>query len=369
MTRPSNVARTAVAAGLGAVLTLVPAMPAWAEPGSADTPVEGETANPEYEAQVQGESAGDTKLYVIGSQDDLTTSEGSVTENVKVSIPVAIHYVADSEGNLTGPSNNVVKFVNHTNVGAVHVSKIAVQNAGGAQIVPGGTALANDEMSFSVRPVQGQSDESGSTFTAGAATEGTGDDFVLTGAKDDLGNYANKTHGEAVNPQNKGDWNIAQKHGALALNDLSGKIGGFDAVDAATDTQVGTVHWTVRAGTRAQADKKDASVTVHFNSNNGSNANCVPVADQRVEVLQAGSLPNQVANEEGLTTPLSAGASDVTAPKSHTNPDGTVTTYHFVEWNTAADGSGTTVSTIGDLGSASELAGTVQEVYAIFAAA
>ena len=367
MLRRKNVTKTAVAAGLGAILSLVPSAPAWAEPGSANTPVEGESANPEYEAQLRGESTGDTKLYVIGSQDDLTTSEGSVTENIKVSIPVAIHYVADSQGNLVGPSNNVVKFVNHTNLGAVHVSKIAVQNAGEARIVSSAGQLANDEVSLSIRPVQGQSDESGASFTPGAATEGATDEFNLTGSADELGTYASKTHGEAVNPKNKDDWNIAQKHGALALNDLTGKIGGFDAIDAATDTQIGTIHWTVRAGTRMQADKKDASVTVHFNSNNGSNANCVPIGDQRVEVLDSASLPNRVEKEGALATPLSAGAQDVSAPKSHTNPDGTVTSYRFAGWNTAADGSGTAVSTIGDLGSASELAGTVREVYAIYA--
>ncbi len=361
-----GLARAAISAGLGVALAIAPLGSALAEPGSADTPVAGESANPSYEDQVRGESAGDTKLYVIGSANDLTTSEGSVTENVKVSIPVAIHYVADSQGNLVGPSNNVVKFVNHTNLGAVHVSKIAVQNAENASIVKSGGTLANDQMCFFVRPVQGQSNETGSTFVPGAATEGASGDFKLEGERDELGNYASLAHDQAQNPVNKGDWNIAQKHGALALNDLSGKVGGFGAIDAATDTQVGTVHWTVRAGTRAQADAKDASVTVHFNSNNGSNANCVPVGDQRVEVLRTQDLPKKVAREEGLSTPLNAGADDVVAPKSRTNPDGSVTSYRFVGWNTAADGSGKTVLTIGDMGSAEELAGTVQELYAIY---
>ena len=361
-----GMARTAISAGLGATLAVAPFGPALAEPGAADTPVVGESANPSYEDQVRGESTGDTKLYVIGSSDDLTTSEGSITENVKVSIPVAIHYVADSEGNLVGPSNNVVKFVNHTNLGAVHVSKIAVQNAENSSIVKSGETLGNDQMCFFMRPAQGQSDEAGAAFVAGAATEGTGSDFKLVGEKDELGNYANHTHGQVMNPVNKDDWNIAQKHGALALNDLAGRIGGFGAMDAATDTQVGTVHWTVRAGTRAQADAKDAIVTVHFNSNNGSNANCVPVGDQRVQVLRTQDLPNKVALEEGLSTPLDAGAEDVVAPRSLTNPDGTVTSYRFAGWNTAADGSGKAVSTIGDMGSAEELAGTVRELYAIF---
>lgn len=368
MTGRVRVARAAIAAGLGAAMVVGPYTPAFAQAGAADTPVVGESANPEYMRQVEGESTGDTKLYVIGKQDDLTTSEGSVTENIKVSIPVAIHYVADSEGNLVGPSDNVVKFVNHTSLGSVHVSKIAVQNSGDAEIVVDSDDLEDDQMSFFITPQVGTSDAQGSSFTP---TSGQ------TGTQDELGNYSNKTHAQAINPTNKGDWNIAQKNGALALNGLTGRIGGFDSVDPSTDYQAGTIHWTVRAGTRAQADVKDATVTIHYNSNNGSNANCVPVGDQSVQVLQTDALPNAVALSSGMDTVLSAGASSVTPPPSHTNADGSVTSYVFSGWNTKADGSGTTVRKVSDLASvqgdanakAASLAGTVQEVYAIFTVA
>lgn len=360
-----KVARAAVAAGLGLVLGCGSAAPALAA-GASDTPVVGESANPEYTAQVGASSTGDTKLYIISEQDDITRPEGAVDENIKVSIPVAIHYVADAQGNLVGPSDDTVKFVNHTKLGAVHVSKIAVQDAGDAKIVMDGDDLANDQMSFFVRPTQGQSDAEGSAFVRGTATEGNDADYVKVGSVDQLGSYASKTSSEAVNPTNRNDWNIAQKHGALALNGLTGRIGGFGSIDPATDYQAGTIHWTVRAGTRAQADKRDASVTIHYNSNNGSNKNCVPVGDQIVQVLDSTKLPNRVADQGGMTTALDAGASDVTAPKTRTNADGTQTTWRFKGWYKNADGSGSAVTTIGDLGEASAIAGTVQELYAVY---
>lgn len=366
MRNTGRVTRAAVAAGLGVMMAWVPLAPAFAQTGANDVPVVGESANPEYTNQVGGESTGDTKLYVIGKQDDLATSEGSITQNVKVSIPVAIHYVADSQGNLVGPSDDVVKFVNHTRLGAVHVSKIAVQNSGDASIVMDGENLGNDQMSFFVQPVQGQSDETGSTFTRGTATEGNESDYVAIGEIDQLGNYASRDHDNAKDPTHKGDWNVAQGHGALALNGLTGRIGGFGKLDASTDYQAGTIHWTVRAGTRAQADQRDATLTIHYNSNDGTNAGCVPVADQKVQVLMVDQLPDIVPNEEELAKPLARGASDVVAPKSYTRADGTVVNYAFKEWNTQADGQGTTVAKVGDLGTAQSLAGAVMEVYAIF---
>lgn len=363
MTKARGVGRLAITAGLGLALVTGPYAVAFAEPGSADTPVEGEYANPSYTRQVSGESNGDTKLYVIGTQDSLTTSDAAVDENIKVSIPVAIHYVADSEGNLTGPSDNMVKFVNHTKLGSVHVSGIAVENAGDVRIAPDADNLQDDQMSFFVRPVAGTSDEAGSTFVPSELPEGT-----PVPQRDQLGNYASNAHGAEQSPANKNDWNIAQKHGALALNDLTGRIGGFNKIDPSTDYRVGAIHWTVRAGTRSQADKRDASVTIHYNSNNGSNAGCVPVEDQTVEVLQSSQLPEARVNDAGMDTALARGASDVTPPTPVLQTDGSSVSYGFVGWNTKADGSGTAVSKVSDLGSAQDLAGTVQEVYAIYAA-
>lgn len=363
MAKARGVGRLAITAGLGLALAAGPYAVAYAEPGAANTPVEGEYASPSYRSQVNGESTGDTKLYVIGTQDNLTTSEAAADENIKVSIPVAIHYVADSEGNLTGPSDNMVKFVNHTKLGSVHVSGIAVENAGDARIAPDADNLEDDQMSFFVRPVAGMSDEAGSTFVPTELPEGT-----PATQRDQLGNYASNAHGAEQSPANKNDWNIAQKHGALALNNLTGRIGGFKKIDPSTDYRVGAIHWTVRAGTRSQADKRDASVTIHYNSNNGSNVGCVPVEDQTVEVLQSSQLPNVQINDAGMDTALARGASDVTPPNPVLQADGSSVSYGFVGWNTQANGSGTFVSKVSDLGSAQDLAGTVQEVYAIYEA-
>lgn len=369
MLHPGRIARLAVMAGLGVSMTLGPATPALAQKGTSNTPVVGEYANPDYKDQVTGTSKGDTKLYIIGEQDDLTTSEGAVNEQMKVSIPVAIHYVADSEGNLTGPSDDTVKFVNHTKMGAVHVSAIAVQNASNAHIVPDASVgTQNDYMSFFMTPYQGQSNDAGSTFTRGTATEGNDTAFVKEGTQDELGYYTSNgatSASASINPKNKNEWNIAQKNGALALNGLTGKIGGFKNLDPSTDQQAGTIHWTVRAGTRAQADTKDATVTIHFNSNNGSNKDCVPVGDQKVVVLDTSVLPTKTALASGMSTAITAG-SGVEAPKQVTNADGTVTTYTFSGWKLNADGSGDVVSTVQGLGTAEQIAGKTFELYATF---
>lgn len=365
----SRVAKSTIMAGLGLSLVLQPIPWAFADPAQAsgsDTPVAGESASPQYLDQLTGESRGDTKLYIIGKQDDLTTGEGAIDEQIKVSIPVAIHYVADTEGNLMGPSDDTVKFVNHTKLGTVHVSKIAVENEGDAKIVREAEVKdTNDTMSFKVQPMQGQSNEDGSSFVRGTAAEGNDTDFKKEGSVDELGNYANLEAGAAINPVNKGDWNIAQKHGALALNNLTGTIGGFGKIDPSTDYKAGVIHWTVRAGTRDDADHKDASVTIHYHANNGSNKDCVPVPDQVEEVLEVASLPEKRVRSAGMSASVADGTG-VDAPSASVEANGTVITKRFKGWNTKADGSGQMVSTIANLGNAEDIAGKVFELYAIF---
>lgn len=372
--------QAAIVAGLGLAMALAPVAPAFADTadpdaGKIDTPVVGEYSNPDYETQVDGRSDGDTSLYVIGQQSDgdLTTSEGAVDENVKVSIPVAIHYVADTEGNLVGPSDNVVKFVNHTKLGAVHVSKIAVENTSPAHIVKENDVDGqNDYMSLNIRPMQGQSDVTGSDVTEWVdfssyemtAWQGNRDDFVDgTLGGDELGNYVTTINHETgerggytetgnrpsddtesvgtwLDPTDPNAWNIAQKEGALILNDLDGTIGGFGSMNPATDTKAGTIHWMVRAGTRAQADAKDTSMTLHFNSNNGSNANCTPVGDQTMQIMTYDGTKQKLVMREDAslagTNVLRAGT-DVTAPRTVTNADGTQTTYTFQGWSIYPD--------------------------------
>lgn len=353
----TRVARAAMSAGLGLAMALGPVPAAFADVGAADTPVPGEYASPGFTDQSGAESTGDTKLYIIGSQNDLTTSEGSKTENIKVTIPVAIHYVADTEGNLYGPSDNTVKFVNNTKLGAVHVAKIAVEQGIGSEIKTVGSALSADQMRFTMRPVQGTLDEESGQFTK---TEG-----VAAGTLDDLGAYVVTGDESAKDVKKTKEWDIAPDHGALALNSLTGKIGGFNAIDPCTDYQAGTIHWTVRAGTRAQADKRDASVTIHYNANDGANKDCVPIADQVVEVYDVGEMPQKVINATNYNLFIQPDGNDVTPPLAQAAADGTVTTKSFVGWAKSPNGDGR-VQKISDLGSAADIAGKTFELYAIY---
>ena len=364
-------AQAAITAGLSLMMVLASSVPAFAQKGKTDTPVVGESSNPEYEDSVSGKSYGDTRLYIISKQDDLTTSEGAKEEQIKVSIPVAIHYVAqmDAEnsnapGILVGPSDNVVKFVNHTGTGAVHVAKIDVDESGDATIVASdASSMANDQISFTMTPVQGQSDETGADFTKQKPTEVASADYSTNssstakyhdGAADDLHNYMTQR-----DPVDKDAWNIAQKDGALGLNGLTGKIGGFGAITPATDYQAGVIHWTVRAGTRAESDVKDTTLTLRYNANNGNrnmqySGNDGLLVDQKAVILTYDNDPAVQAFSYDATnttnTQVGAGlkaSSVVTAPKSKTNADGTVTSYAFAGWSLSPDATPSTTAAEG----------------------
>lgn len=207
--RRQGIARKAVAAGLGMAMALGTVAPSVA----------------------LADSTGQTNLYIETRTDDITTHEGADDENIKVVLPVAINYVADTEGNLTGPSDNTVKIKNNTQLGSVHVSKIHVTPQTGVSIV-GSAANADqdDEVYLKMKP-------------------GSGTEVALSGF---LTEAAPK----------RGDWDVAQQ-GELALNSLTGKIGGFDAIDPSTKSQVATVNWTVAAGTAQQAAFSANEVLVH----------------------------------------------------------------------------------------------------------
>jgi hypothetical protein len=355
--QPMRVARAAMAAGLGLAMALGPIPTALADTGGTNTPVPGEYANPEFTKQQTAESKGDTKLYITGVQDDLTTSEGSVTENIKVTIPVAIHYVADTEGNLRGPSDNTVKFVNNTKLGAVHVSKIAVESAEGTEIKTVSDVLDADQMRFAMQPVRGFWDEQNKAFKKANVSQAA--------MIDDLGNYVPDGSTIAKDPKRTKEWDIAANHGALALNHLTGEIGGFNTINPSTDYQAGTIHWTVRAGTRAQADERDATVTIHFNANAGSNKNCVPIKDQAVAIFDVDEMPKKVVNLTNYDTEIQRGATDVTPPIVYVESDGTSTTKSFAYWAESPSG-GRRIGKISDLGDAEAIAGKTFELYAIY---
>lgn len=179
------------------------------------------------------ESTGQTNFYVTASGDDITTHEGAEDENIKVVLPVAINYVADAEGRLTGPSDDTVKIKNNTVLGSVRVSKIQAMPAYGMTIVESRAEADSDgDVYLTMRP-------------------GNGQEVSLA------------SHLEESEPANPGQWSIAQK-GELALNGLTGKIGGFGNVDPSTKTQLASVFWTVAPGTASQVATNAQRITIHY---------------------------------------------------------------------------------------------------------
>ncbi|MBO7674807.1 MAG: hypothetical protein J6S63_07335, partial [Atopobiaceae bacterium] len=206
-------------------------------------------------------------------------------------------------------------------------------------------------------PVKGKWNKQNKTFVK--------DTDSPVGTVDDLGFYSTDAGASAKEPNNRNDWDIAPDQGALALNSLTGKIGGFKKIDPCTDYQAGTIHWTVRSGTRAQADKRDATVTIHFNANDGSNKDCKPIGDLSAEVYVVDMLPEVIVNEEQMEMPIGRGVNDVVPPLAQAAADGTVTTKSFVGWAKSPNGDGR-VQKISDLGRPEDIAGKTFELYAIY---
>jgi hypothetical protein len=351
MYKRDGIMRAVVSAGLGIALVLQPVANALAEGSSQDPGLPaGEYASPDYAdaAAANKESTGDTRLYVTSKKDALTASEGSVDSQMRVSVPVAIHYVADTTGSLVGPSNDTVKFVNNTPLGTVHVSGIQVDSSPNVEIVNYSAGMTDGQMSFAVRPVSKEAGE-------GAAPS--------QGTIDQLGNYAAEKGGS---PIKKNEWNIPGSGGTLALNDLTGFIKGFGAISPDTDTQVGVVHWTVRLGTREHADEIDRSVTLRYHLNGGTLPEGVTLEDYPIDVMTIDGEGNTIPNEVRLNAPVATTQQQQIIPPSQTATDGTREEMKLVGWSLTPDGS-TPVKMLKDIGTLESLAGTVQNLYAIYA--
>ena len=262
--KTQGIARKAVTAGLGIAMALGAVAPAVA---------------------LAEDSTGNTNLYVTSDTSDLTTPEGAEDENIQVVLPVAINYVADTEGNLTGPSNNTVKIKNNTALGAVHVSKIQTTSESPATVVAtAAEADSDDEVYLKVKPGSGTEDSFGAYLTEKAPKAG--------------------------------DWDVTQG-GELALNDLTGKIGGFDSLDPSTKSKVATVHWTVAAGTAEQAAAKANRLTIHRVTPQNDMADLVTTRDATSTSLGAGytwktSDGTVVTNVGSLIGASASGATEVT---------------------------------------------------------
>lgn len=352
MYKRDGIMRAVVSAGLGIALVLQPVANALAEGSSQDPGLPaGEYASPDYAdaAAANKESTGDTRLYVTSKKDALTASEGSVDSQMRVSVPVAIHYVADTTGSLVGPSNDTVKFVNNTPLGTVHVSGIQVDSSPNVEIVNYSAGMTDGQMSFAVRPVSKEAGE-------GAAPS--------QGTIDQLGNYAAEKGGS---PIKKNEWNIPGSGGTLALNDLTGFVKGFGAISPDTDTQVGVVHWTVRLGTREHADELDRSVTLRYHLNGGTLPEGVTLEDQTIPVLNLDNEGNFVAREEAGDENLAALQEGRIIPPKELNDDGTLTNLKFYGWSTSPTGKFAIDKLYVLNENPATLAGTVQNLYAIYA--
>ncbi|MEE1158339.1 MAG: hypothetical protein UHS51_02860 [Atopobiaceae bacterium] len=201
-------ARSVAAAGLGLAITLGALAPTAA----------------------LADSAGRTNLYVTAEDDDITAPEGAQGANIRVTIPVAISYVADTEGNLVGPDDDTVLIANNSDAFDVHVSSIHVVPEEGVTVSGSRSVSGADEVYLEMMPDAG----------------------TLVPLSDYLEEKAPKA----------GDWDVAMR-GCLALNHLTGRIGRFDRLDPSIKSKLATVHWTVAPGTAEQAASSASMVTIH----------------------------------------------------------------------------------------------------------
>lgn len=225
--RPDSMATRVVAAGLGVALAASPVV------AIAETPKDTEGK--------PGESYGQTQLTVRADGTDLTTPEGEddndtngTLDQVRVTIPVRIDFVAKSDGELIGPDDKNVKFSNNSTM-PVHVASAKVTSSEGTRI-----ATAEEERAAEAK---GEADviHLGLTNSNGDAIDlgsYTGDGAALKEGAWDI----------ARSPKQDGKGREEDSVNKLYLNKLGGRISGFDKLDPARQTQVGQIHWTVRPG-------------------------------------------------------------------------------------------------------------------------
>ena len=275
---------------------------------------------------------------------DTTVPEGAASQQIRVSVPVAIHYVADTQGNLSGPTDDIVKFVNRSDSGDVHVSGIAV---GGNNLdVTTAANLGDGQVRLSVRPQEGTSDSTGRTFEASGER----------GTLDELGTYSSTATGGNAGgdwkvPSNRNEWDIHSGNGALALNDLSGKVGGDSAAGFSEDRQVGAIHWRIRLGTREAADEADSTLMLSLHPGvdyDGTEMGFSTPIDYGATVLVPSRQPEKVVDPTGASQAIGRPAA-VQASFTRQRPDGKTYSYSFTGWNTEPDGTGIQVGSPNDL--------------------
>ncbi len=220
--RPDSMAAKVVAAGLGVALAASPVA------AMAETSKEAEGR--------PGESYGQTQLTVRADGTDLTTPEGEneTLDQVRVTIPVKIDFVAKSDGELIGPNDKKVKFSNNSTM-PVHVASAKVTSAEGTRI-----ATAEEERAAEAK---GEAD----VIYLGL-TNSKGDAIDLGRYEGDGAALKEGAWDIARSPKQDGKAREGDSVNKLYLNKLGGRISGFGKLDPARQTQVGQIHWTVRPG-------------------------------------------------------------------------------------------------------------------------
>ena len=158
---------------------------------------------------------------------------GDVKTNAKVQVPVAINFVAGTDGTITGPTD--AKITNYSSY-KVNVSNIKATATSPATLVSAANCDGDDEVYLAFKP--------------------TDNTTTLV----DLSEYLDTATNDEGKAPAAGEWNIAAATNAgtaeavgvdLALTNFTGKIAKFKDLDPTQKTEIGEIEWTVKAGTRS----------------------------------------------------------------------------------------------------------------------
>ena len=109
-----------------------------------------------------GEGDSITKLTLVAESDDnlaINSPDDVVKSQAKVQVPVAINYVAKTNGDIEGPADGQAKITNYSSY-PVHVSNIAVTAGTNVTLVTSAPSAA-DNIQLFVTPGSGTQDQFG----------------------------------------------------------------------------------------------------------------------------------------------------------------------------------------------------------------
>lgn len=167
-----------------------------------------------------GQSAGSSTQLNLITDTTVTVTNDSANANMKVLVPVAINFVANGSGEITGPSGATLQ---NYSIFPVHVSNVLVTPS------------------------------SRVTFDGNSTTTSLADHvkMYMTAGSDTicLGDFVNNGGGSLT----AGQWDISAASGntpgSLSLSFPNGQLGAFgSAITPLQSASLGTITWTVAAG-------------------------------------------------------------------------------------------------------------------------